>query len=76
MKDPRAIMFAAQRQHKVNVFDEDDDGCKGCLFQNERFSVCKVAGEEAAARRLPDCEDGWIYVAVKIDQRQQDLFDE
>jgi len=76
MKDPRLIQFSAQRQHKINVFDEDDDGCKGCLFQNERFSVCKVAGEEAKKRGLEDCDLGFIYVAVAVDPRQQDLFKE
>jgi hypothetical protein len=75
MKDPRTILFAAQRQHKVNVFDDEDDACKGCLFERERHSVCKLAGEEAKKRRLPDCDDGWIYIAVKTDPRQLDIFE-
>ena len=75
--DPRRIQFAAQRQHKVNVLDEEDNGCRGCLFERERHSVCVVAGEEAKKRSLFDCEnDHVIYVAVKIDPRQQDLFKE
>jgi hypothetical protein len=75
MNDPRTIQFAAKRQHKVNVLDEEDDGCRGCLFERDRASVCRIAGEEARARRLPDCDDGWVYVAVKVDPRQQDLFE-
>lgn len=75
MKNPATIQFAAQRQHKVNVLDEDDSGCRGCLFEHERFKVCQAAGDEAKARRLPDCDDGFIYVAVAVDPRQTDLFE-
>lgn len=74
--DPRRILFAAQRQHKINVLDEDDNGCKGCLFEHERFSTCKLAGEEAVKRGQPDCDDGWTYKAVAVDPRQLDLLTE
>lgn len=40
----------------------------------ERSEVCHKAAAEAKLRRLNDCEDGWIYIAVKTDPRQVDLF--
>lgn len=76
MKNPATILFAAQRQHKVNVLDDEDSGCRGCLFEHERFKVCQAAGAEAAKRKLPDCDDGFIYVAVAVDPRQIDMFKE
>lgn len=73
--DPRVILFAAQPK-RVNRFDDDDDGCQGCMFNGQHSSVCHVAGEQAKARGLPDCEDvgdGYVYVPVKVDPRQMDL---
>jgi hypothetical protein len=73
--DPRVILFAAVPK-RINRFDDDDDGCSGCLFEDARSSVCRVAGEEAKKRGLEDCECGFVYQAVKIDPRQIDLFTE
>ena len=73
MSDPARILFSAQPK-RANPFDEDDDACRGCVFEKERSQVCHAAGKEAKQRRLPDCEDGFIYVAVKVDPRQQDFF--
>lgn len=73
--DPRVILFAAQKK-RVDRFDDEDDACQGCIFNGQHSSVCNVAGEQAAARGLPDCEDvgdGFIYVPVKVDPRQLDL---
>jgi len=75
MKDPRTIQFAT-RLRPPALLDEDDDPCSGCIFEKERSSVCHAAGDEAKLRGLEDCEAGFIYVAVKIDPRQQDLFKE
>jgi hypothetical protein len=72
--DPTRIIFAAQPK-RVNRFDEEDDGCRGCLFEKERASVCHVAEAEAKKRGLPSCEDNRIYIAVKIDPRQVDMFE-
>ena len=46
--------------------------CKGCMFDAERVSVCRVACERAKTLDLPDCDDGegFIYVADKSDPRQ------
>ena len=72
--DPARIIFAASRR-PMSLLDEDDDPCAGCVFMRERSDVCHKAGAEAKLRRLPDCEDGWIYVPVKIDPRQVDMFE-
>lgn len=73
--DPARIQFAASRR-PVDLLDEDDDPCKGCLFERERSTVCHKAGAEAKRRGQPDCEDGWVYIAVKVDPRQVDMFGE
>jgi len=71
--DPTRIVFAAHPK-RSNFFDEDDDPCRGCLFEKERSSVCHAAEAEAVKRRLPSCELGFVYKEVKQDPRQQDLF--
>lgn len=73
--DPRVILFAAVPK-RVNRFDDEDSGCCGCLFEDEKSAVCRAAGEEAKRRGLDDCEAGFVYQAVKIDPRQIDLFTE
>lgn len=73
--DPRLLVFAAQPK-RVNRFDDDDDGCAGCMFADQHSSVCRVAGAEAKRRGLDDCEAGFVYVTVKTDPRQIDLFAE
>lgn len=68
MIDPATIMFAAVGTKK--------GCCARCLFENERSSVCHVAGTEARKRQIEDCEAGYIYVLVEKDQRQLDLIGE
>jgi len=72
--DPARIIFAAQPK-RVNRFDEEDDGFRGCVFEKERPSVCHVAEAEAKKRGLPSCENDHIYITVKIDPRQVDMFE-
>lgn len=73
MMDPAHIQFAA-KPHKENFFADEDDRCKGCCFEHERSSVCHAAEVEALKRGLPSCETGNVYVIVKQDPRQTDLF--
>lgn len=47
--------------------------CRGCLFDRQSSSVCKVAASEAVRRGIPDCDAGVIYVSVEKDSRQLDL---
>ena len=72
--DPARIQFAAKLR-PVALLDEDDDPCRGCLFVREHSSVCHKAEAEALKGGLPSCEDGHVYVAVKIDPRQVDMFE-
>jgi hypothetical protein len=52
-------------------------GCKGCLFEHERSTVCHEAARVAVRAGQPDCEySGLIYVAVVVDERQLDLLQE
>lgn len=73
--NPAEILFAAQTK-RVNRLDDEDDGCKGCLFEHERSTVCHQAGAEAKRRGIEDCEAGFVYVRVQIDPRQLDIFGE
>ncbi len=51
-------------------------GCKGCLFEHERSTVCHEVARVALRANLPDCEySGIIYVAKVVDTRQLDLVD-
>jgi hypothetical protein len=71
--DPARTIFAASRR-PVSMLDEDEDPCEGCVFRKERSEVCHKAAAEAKLRKLPDCEDGFVYVLVKVDTRKTDLF--
>lgn len=73
--NPAEIRFAAQPK-RVHRFDDEDEGCRGCLFERERSKVCFAACAEAIKRGLPDCDTGFIFVRVEVDPRQQDLFGE
>lgn len=78
--DPRELSFSAERK-RVNRFDDDDDICRGCMFEDKPGPVCKMAGRVAVARGMPDCEEGFIYRPAKgevkkIDPRQIDMFQE
>jgi hypothetical protein len=70
--DIKSLRFAAKATRKE---------CSGCLFENERSSVCKDAAGEAKARGLPDCDDAdpdgrsYIYVEDPTDPRQIPLLE-
>jgi hypothetical protein len=61
--DPQAIQFRA----------EPRKGCAGCLFDHQWSGVCRQAGEVAARAGIPDCAQGFIYVAAEVDPRQVDF---
>lgn len=44
--------------------------CRNCLFDGQRASVCHQASAVAVRASLPDCDDGFVYVAVPVDPRQ------
>jgi hypothetical protein len=71
--DPARIIFAASFR-PMKLLDDPDEWCIGCMFMKERSEVCHKAEEEAKKRGLPSCESGHIYVAVKTDPRQLDIF--
>ncbi len=81
--DPRKILFGMSAPHDP-VPDPKNEGlsCSGCLFMNEKASVCREAGAEAVKRGLRDCDvpDQFgqlvVYVRVAVDPRQQDLLKE
>jgi hypothetical protein len=50
--------------------------CRGCLFSGQYADVCQLAGRVAQMRQMPDCEDGFIFVAVASDERQLPLIAE
>jgi hypothetical protein len=64
--DPRAMQFRA----------EPRKGCAGCLFDHQWSGVCRQAGEVAEKAGLPDCAQGFVYVAVEIDPRQLKILSE
>lgn len=48
--------------------------CGGCLFENERSTVCHEVARVAVRAGLPDCEySRLIYVARAVDERQLEL---
>lgn len=53
------------------------DDCHGCMFDKQRSSACRAAGEAALAAGMPDCEvrgvSTSIYVKDPSNGRQQDL---
>jgi len=58
------------------MLDEHEDACDGCLFMKERSEVCHIAAQEAKLRGLSDCDEGFVFVEVKTDPRQIDIFKE
>jgi len=44
--------------------------CRSCLFDGQRASVCHQAAAVAMRADLPDCDSGFIYVPIPIDERQ------
>jgi hypothetical protein len=49
------------------------NSCHGCLFDGQASKVCRKASHAAIRAVLPDCDDGFIYVAVPVDARQLSL---
>lgn len=55
--------------------------CLGCIFDNERSTVCRQAGEAAVAAGMPDCEasgpgvKSYIYRLDLSNGRQMDLLE-
>ena len=53
--------------------------CTSCLFERNNAATCRQAGEIAAARGLPDCEEhapggrAYIYVLDRSDPSQLEL---
>lgn len=64
--DPASIQFRAQPVPRQT--------CAGCLFDSQWSKVCYRAGEIARRAGLPDCGQGYVYVAVEADARQGNLF--
>lgn len=83
MMDPRKMLFGMSEPRPLKD-DPDNKGldCEGCVFHHQRASVCREAAEEAVKRGLRDCDaidqfgEVVVYVAVKVDPRQHDLFGE
>lgn len=44
--------------------------CRSCLFNGQRASVCFLATAIAQRSDLPDCDAGFAYVPITIDERQ------
>jgi hypothetical protein len=44
--------------------------CRSCLFNGQRASVCFAATAVAKRSDLPDCDLGFVYVPIPIDERQ------
>lgn len=65
--DPTKIEFYASQSPK---------SCAGCVFAGQYAKVCQKAAEEAKRRFLPDCDDGWKYLAIRRDPRQLALVTE
>ena len=56
------------------------NACNGCLFSNEKVSVCREVCRIAVAAGLPDCDSEpsgkrVIYVLPETDPRQISIFD-
>lgn len=55
--------------------------CLGCIFDNERSTVCMQAGEAAVVAGMPDCEasgpgaKSYIYRLDLSNGRQMDLLE-
>lgn len=80
--DPRKIQFAMS-EPREQPDDPKNEGlaCAGCLFRRQRSSVCRIAGQEAIARGMRDCDrpDQFgqyiVYERVDVDPRQLHLLE-
>jgi hypothetical protein len=61
--EPSAMAFVA----------EPGKSYHGCLFDRQSSKVCRKASFAAIRAGLPDCDDGFVYVAAPMDPRQIDL---
>lgn len=61
--DPSRILFTTKSAKS----------CRGCLFSGQRASVCHQAAAVALRADLPDCDRGFVYVPIPIDERQLTL---
>lgn len=60
--DPATMVFRAEPAGRKQ--------CSGCAFDRQESIVCRAACARAVAAKLPDCDDGFIYVVP--DPRQLD----
>lgn len=49
--------------------------CNGCMFNGCAVSVCEEVTHVATRAGMPDCDDGYIYVAAPVDPRQIGIFE-
>lgn len=61
--DPDALQFTTRRAKS----------CRGCAFERQFSDVCTQAQAAASRVDLPNCEKGFIYVAVLGDPCQHTL---
>jgi hypothetical protein len=69
-------MITANHQDTCFTAVPATNECTGCLFDKQRASVCRGAGEAAIATGLPDCEAAPGFIYVLADARQRDLLAE
>lgn len=61
---------------------ESKKECKGCIFENEKSTVCFAASAAAVDEGLPDCEQtppgggSYIYVVLEEDPRQLSIVEQ
>ncbi len=60
----------ATMRYKASAAIPDRPDCSGCVFRGQRSKVCKEATRLALRADLPDCDDGFVYVAIPVDPRQ------
>jgi hypothetical protein len=64
--DPAAMDLEVKPARRAN------DGCSGCSFARQMADVCGKAAARASELGLPDCDAGYIYIA--IERLQKDIF--
>lgn len=51
----------------------EQGNCTGCVFSRQDAAVCHRAVAAALRAGLPDCDEGFIYVLVPVDERQMTI---